>query len=684
MKKLTITRKNNSTLSKRKSKRNKQNINNIKRKLRTQNGGAGGGRKLKSKEEMQALDAEIIKTYEQQKQKNQVPTDSIAAPNNSKPPRRTLPKRLPNNTQPQPHQLSVPSTSTSTSTTQTRRTLPIRPPQKNTAKPFNSTALRNIGTPLSDSKLFMNQNSLSLQIPFQQNKAKTSHKKTFSLLNNDIFSNFNLRNDNLQLELPPEVEPDKPSIKKTRFIEGKDKYFQQQESSACGRHALNNLFGGEVFVKTTNPPTRFDNVKDNLKTFNLSNKKGKQFPLNDFCLYLNRHDASKDNKVNGPCPYYENYEIQIMTEALKIMGYNMDTVKLETGDCDPDVNYNEQDFIGYIANISEHWIAYKHVGNCMLYYIDSRDSSTRRKIEQSYLLDNIANYNISLLFRVSWNGNYQAPIDITYLKQEKQKQIKQEELDKVLQNSEQEELDKVLQISEQEELDKVLQFSKQEADKRNAQDKINLGRTFNFSTNKADTTNNKRNVGKHPESESHNIYNLSNNLWEPAQASATYKLSNPNAKANFIKEQRQPLPAQIMKNNYVHNYMPHFPSSASSKLSNALLEDNSTIPVEYNQGTAIQNFTNTFNALLRNPHTPINPSNKEQIKQLRDLITPAAFTNEQLVDLTKIITTSPKLAKNHLDKQIIINILIEYSDTFINLIKENEVANFINYLRILV
>ena len=40
MKKLTITRKNNSTLSKQNSKRNRQNINNIKRKLRTQHAGA--------------------------------------------------------------------------------------------------------------------------------------------------------------------------------------------------------------------------------------------------------------------------------------------------------------------------------------------------------------------------------------------------------------------------------------------------------------------------------------------------------------------------------------------------------------------------------------------------------------------------------------------------------------------
>ena len=109
-----------------------------------------------------------------------------------------------------------------------------------------------------------------------------------------------------------------------------------------------------------------------------------------------------------------------------------------------------------------------------------------------------------------------------------------------------------------------------------------------------------------------------------------------------------------------------------------------TTPVEYNQSKAIKHFTETFNALLRHPNTPISSSDKQKIKKLRDLITPAAFTNEQLVDLTKIITTSPKLAKNHLDKQIIINILIEYSDTFINLIKENEVANFINYLRILV
>ena len=40
MKKLTITRKNNSTLSKQNSKRNRQNINNIKRKLQTQHAGA--------------------------------------------------------------------------------------------------------------------------------------------------------------------------------------------------------------------------------------------------------------------------------------------------------------------------------------------------------------------------------------------------------------------------------------------------------------------------------------------------------------------------------------------------------------------------------------------------------------------------------------------------------------------
>ena len=64
MKKLTITRKNNSTLSKRKSKRNKQNINNIKRKLRTQHGGASSSKSIllpKNNNNMKAvLDTEVI------------------------------------------------------------------------------------------------------------------------------------------------------------------------------------------------------------------------------------------------------------------------------------------------------------------------------------------------------------------------------------------------------------------------------------------------------------------------------------------------------------------------------------------------------------------------------------------------------------------------------------------------
>lgn len=145
-------------------------------------------------------------------------------------------------------------------------------------------------------------------------------------------------------------------------------YVQKQQGLGCGRHALNNLFREEIFIKgDLNEAFDFKILRSNDNKINLS-------LVCKLTEFLQKKMAVQVNK--NYCNENENYDIIVLQTALIIAGY-------DPYDYNPNTNNlnDENNTIGFIVNKGaytyegktvpngRHWVAlYKNTDNTYIEY----------------------------------------------------------------------------------------------------------------------------------------------------------------------------------------------------------------------------------------------------------------------------------------------------------------------------
>ena len=175
--------------------------------------------------------------------------------------------------------------------------------------------------------------------------------------------------------------------------------FERQEAKTlgCGRHALNNLFGVDYFIK--------DGAEindDNIKTFVAG--RDPKLPLQSLCRYL----RSKIIADGGACLNNEYYTEAVLTGALGILGYRSDRIKTDVSDnttIDVSVSPNT---VGFLGNDGvTHWVAFRKLNNGNFLLLDSlsaeRPQITPRQLQTS-LFSRVLN-------KIYWGGSYSLDID---------------------------------------------------------------------------------------------------------------------------------------------------------------------------------------------------------------------------------------------------------------------------------
>ena len=188
-----------------------------------------------------------------------------------------------------------------------------------------------------------------------------------------------------------------------------DTYWQAQDSAGCGRHALNNLFGGEYFIKD-GPEIPDVNALKGLK--------GK-IPLQAVCAFLAKQPLMVAQK-DFTCQSSENYEMQVLVVALNAAGYSAVQQDHHTKDDDA------KTLIGYIYNlgpisgkdIMRHWVAIRKIGNTNQYrLIDSMDSTGKATGQITGTLDEVNAYiknkrgaDVPNKLQVRFTGKFVEPV----------------------------------------------------------------------------------------------------------------------------------------------------------------------------------------------------------------------------------------------------------------------------------
>jgi hypothetical protein len=184
-------------------------------------------------------------------------------------------------------------------------------------------------------------------------------------------------------------------------------YWQTQESAGCGRHALNNLFGGTYFVKDDgSTPTNIEDLK----------KIKQPVSLQSICRFAANQEIAKSQK-DFNCLDNENYEILVLIYALNILGYS----------ALPQNEFTKDDgaVIGYIYNlgpikgkdIMRHWVAIRKIDTKTYRYIDSLDSTHKANGRDFPSLENVNDYVTKALHKeipnklqVRFTGSFVQPI----------------------------------------------------------------------------------------------------------------------------------------------------------------------------------------------------------------------------------------------------------------------------------
>ena len=151
-------------------------------------------------------------------------------------------------------------------------------------------------------------------------------------------------------------------------------YWERQQSAACGRHALNNLFGTKIFIAD-------DKSEITDATFQTLGTKV-PISLQSLCRYLSKDERYGDKGTDGKlvplaCPPEENYDNLVLEAALGVLGYKGGIPNTIEGVPIRDwknIHTNDKDVIGYIVNFGAgHWVAYRKLPDGKYKYINSSD-----------------------------------------------------------------------------------------------------------------------------------------------------------------------------------------------------------------------------------------------------------------------------------------------------------------------
>jgi hypothetical protein len=120
-------------------------------------------------------------------------------------------------------------------------------------------------------------------------------------------------------------------------------FFESQENLGCGRHALNNLFGGKYFIATQEPAYTLEEIK--AAGINLSTQA--PLDLQRLCKYLHSIGLfTPGENLETSCPPHENYDVTVLIAALQVCGFHVNDFS------DPTKKTLEDDdtVLGYIIN----------------------------------------------------------------------------------------------------------------------------------------------------------------------------------------------------------------------------------------------------------------------------------------------------------------------------------------------
>ena len=174
-------------------------------------------------------------------------------------------------------------------------------------------------------------------------------------------------------------------------------YIERQESQYCGKHALNNLLGGDYFTTSSGaaPYTREDILRIG-STLSPRNK----LDLNRFCKLLAQTPGLIEDPGREPCPDNGDFASNLLVLALRISGFQAGYINIEKqyAAFKSDTTDN---LLGYIVNYGGgHWV-------CLIYNRSSNNyiyKDSVGPVSRSYVT--IAEYigertNILQILRVS-------------------------------------------------------------------------------------------------------------------------------------------------------------------------------------------------------------------------------------------------------------------------------------------
>jgi len=130
-------------------------------------------------------------------------------------------------------------------------------------------------------------------------------------------------------------------------------FFENQDNLGCGRHALNNFFGGKYFVKSSDSAYTYDE----LVTVGRDLSTDTPMDLLKVCRFLQTNPTT--SATGGECPDNENYDISVLIYALKMAGYDV-----EQHFSIPETN---TPYLGFITNESGtstnsgHWVSVRNI-----------------------------------------------------------------------------------------------------------------------------------------------------------------------------------------------------------------------------------------------------------------------------------------------------------------------------------
>jgi hypothetical protein len=185
-------------------------------------------------------------------------------------------------------------------------------------------------------------------------------------------------------------------MKKLEYIlvEFKSDFFEEQESSACGRHALNNLFGSQIFIHNQefkDITSINDVLKDITKITKINLYWLCSYIWNQSMYILKTPYIVGDLDFNKFCQPCENYNIIIIIAACNLLGCTVpyysasDTPGVKLNDNQIDECFNYTLCFGWIINYNRgHWVSLRRTHNNpdMVLYYNSTDK-LKKGIEMS-------------------------------------------------------------------------------------------------------------------------------------------------------------------------------------------------------------------------------------------------------------------------------------------------------------